>query len=306
MKFGICGYGNLGRAVEERILASDDKLVGIFSRRAIGQTDKGFPVYDFNDAPKFQKQIDVMLMCGGSQEDLLWQSPIMLKHFDIVDTFDTHAKISQHRENLQKVSEQSGHRAIYSCGWDPGLFSLARTLAGNIFGRDAQTFWGEGVSQGHSEALRNIDGVVDAIQFTIPRKDVLEKVDRDPTYVPDEREKHDRVCYVCIDGKRSQEEIAEEIQNTENYFKGQHVVINFCSKEQIDELKRKMSHKGVVIGGDTRSQIRFAVDMQRNPEFTAKVMLAYAHAIPKLGKGAYSVLDVPIQKIGKQDNARFL
>ncbi len=308
MRFGICGYGNLGKAMEKIVLSSKgDTLVAIFSRRKGLESEFGSKIIEYEKAGQFQNEIDVMLMCGGSQEDLLWQSPEMLKYFDIIDTFDTHAKIREHSEKLQEMCEKYHHKAIYSCGWDPGVFSLMRVLLANIFNSKPQTFWGEGVSQGHSEALRNIKGVKDAIQFTVPNQDVLEKVKNDPTFVPDENKKHTRVCHVCLDGTRSKEEIENEIINTENYFKGQNdVEIYFDSEEKISLLKKNMFHKGYVFGGDTNSQMQLFVSMQSNPSFTAKIVFAYAKALPKLLQNAYSALDVPVKYIGELDNFSLL
>lgn len=307
MKFGICGYGNLGRAVERLIDKTDrDEIVGIFSRRNNVKSDFSHPVYLYDDAEKFEGKIDAMLMCGGSQEDLLWQSPDMLKYFDIIDTFDTHARIELHKSNLEKMAKRYGHTAIYSCGWDPGLFSLIRTLASNIFEQPPQTFWGKGVSQGHSEALRNIRGVSDAIQFTFPNKGILNAVKKDATYFPKENDKHERHCYISLDGTRDESEIFDEINKTENYFKGQKVSIEVCTLQEIKKLKKKVFHQGIVLGGDKNSSLDFHVKMNNNPDFTAKVLVAYSRALPKMKSGAYSVLDVPIGMIGREDNKSFI
>lgn len=307
MRFGICGYGNLGKAVERKISSlSDATIVGIFSRRGGVVSELGSPVYMYESASAFEGEIDVMLMCGGSQEDLLWQSPQMLEHFDIVDTFDTHAKIQLHKTNLERVSEQFGHKAIYSCGWDPGLFSMARTLAGNIFDSDGVTFWGKGVSQGHSEALRNISGILDAVQFTVPNRDELKKAESDPTYKPDPSKMHDRDCFIALDGTRPANEIIMEIKNTENYFKGQNVSVFVRSAEEVAELKKKMFHQGEVIGGDGQSKMQLKVAMDRNPDFTAKIVVAYAYALPKLDRGVYSVLDIPLMALGSKENQKYL
>lgn len=302
MKFGICGYGNLGKAVERQIKSRGvDEIVGIFSRRRV-ESDFHVPVFNIGSARAFSDDIDVMIMCGGSQEDLLWQSPEMLKLFNIIDTFDTHARIEEHKKNLQSVARASGKTAIYSCGWDPGLFSIARVLSRNIFDHAPQTFWGEGVSQGHSEALRNIRGVKDAIQFTVPQKKVFLRAISNPNIEIDPNDKHERVCYVCPDGTRPFDEIVEEIKNTEHYFKGQKVTVHECDQSQIDAFKKDLHHRGSVLGGDKQARLRFDVSMKSNPDFTAAIALAYAHAIPKLAGGVYSVLDVPPNLIGTNNN----
>ncbi len=297
MKIGICGYGNLGKAVEKLVLqGGKHQLVGIFSRREV-KSLLGSPVYDFYDAPNFENDIDVMIMCGGSQQDLLWQSPQMLKHFNIIDTFDTHAKIDEHKKNLNLVAAASNKTAIYSCGWDPGIFSMMRVLSKDIFGADAQTFWGKGVSQGHSEALRNISGVADAIQFTIPDGEAVKKAKQNPSVKLDNNLKHKRLCYVALDGSRPIDEIENEIANTENYFKGQQVIVKQASKNLVKKLSERLYHKGMVLAGDDKSQLQFSVKMENNPTFTAQILLAYTNAIKNMPAGVYSVLDIPLNKL---------
>ncbi len=303
MKIGICGYGNLGRAVEKNILSNkQDKLVAIFSRREKVFSDCNTKIYPYSMAEQFKDKIDVMIMCGGSQEDLLWQSPEMLKNFNIIDTFDTHAKINEHKLALLKQQAKSNKTAIYSCGWDPGLFSIVRTLFASVFLSEPQTFWGKGVSQGHSEALRNIKGIKDAVQFTVPNKEILNKVKQNPTYHTSENERHVRVCYIALDETRPAQDIIDEIVSTPNYFKGQKVIVNVCSAKKVAQLKRKMYHQGVVVGGDQFITTNFNVKMASNPDFTAKILLCFAHAIPALTPGVYSVLDIPISKLKGSTN----
>ncbi len=308
MKYGICGYGNLGKAVERKILKSGvgDEIVGIFSRREGVESVFGSKVFKFDEANNFKGKIDAMLMCGGSQEDLVWQTPEMLKTFDVVDTFDTHKKIVQHRQKLDAVARANSHTAIYSCGWDPGIFSVIRVLAKNIFDTPPQTFWGKGVSQGHSEALRNIRGVADAVEFTIPNKEILQQVKNNLGAIVDDNEKHERHCFVALDGTRQKEEIVEEIRQTEDYFKGQRVSVEFCSTDKLKSLKENMHHKGTIFCGDADANMNFRLTMRSNPDFTARIMLAYSCALPKLESGAYSPLDVPLGMIGKTDNQRLI
>ena len=295
MNYGICGYGNLGRAVEKVLYENNEKIVGIFSRRNNIKSELGTKTYLFDKASAFASKIDVMIMCGGSQEDLIWQSPYMCKYFNIIDTFDTHAKIKQHRQNLETVAKESGNVAIYSCGWDPGLFSLLRALSFAIFDRNPITFWGKGVSQGHSETLRNIQGIKDAIQFTIPRKDVVRQLKNNSNVKIDPNQLHERHCYICVDGTRSLTDIENDIRQTENYFKNQKVIVEVCSQSKIDALKRKMYHKGLVFSGDEHSALEFSVKMDNNPLFTAKIIYAYSKSIDKLISGAYSVLEIPLK-----------
>lgn len=302
MNFGICGYGNLGRSVEKTILNSGENLVGIFTRRKGIESKYKTPIYAFEDAPNFAKDIDVMFMCGGSQEDLLWQSPKMLEYFNIIDTFDTHAKAKLHRDNLQKQALKSGKVAIFSCGWDPGLFSLARILFACVFNEKPQTFWGKGVSQGHSEALRNICGVEDAVQFTIPNKTLLKKAKNNSSCDIEENLKHERHCYIVLNGTRSFEDVKRDILNTENYFKGQKVFVNQVGKEELERLKKQTSHRGVVLAGDLKAKAEFSVKMKNNTDFTSQIMFAYAKIAFKLKAGAYSVLDIPAAWLLEEEN----
>lgn len=303
MNYGICGYGNLGKAVEKVLYDNNENIVGIFSRRKNVASKIGTKVYPFEDANKFSSKIDVMIMCGGSQEDLVWQSPYMCKYFNVIDTFDTHAKINQHKSNLDAVAKESGNVAIYSCGWDPGIFSLIRALSFSIFNTSPTTLWGKGVSQGHSEALRNIPGIIDAIQFTVPNKEIVRKITDDPTFSPNANELHERHCYICVDDKRNLSDIENDIRATENYFKNQKVIINVCSQKKIDNLKRKIYHKGLIMAGDNSSSLDFSVKMENNPLFTAKILYAYSKSINKLISGAYSVLEIPLKCL--DDNFNF-
>lgn len=302
MKFGICGYGNLGKAVERLLKKNNEQIIGIFSRRNNLESVYGTKIFDYEKAKDFSNDINVLFMCGGSQEDLLWQTPQMCKHFNVIDTFDTHAKIETHKQNLEKVAKESGHVAIYSCGWDPGIFSLIRGLSKSIFTTTPQTFWGKGVSQGHSEALRNIKGIADAIQFTVPNQKILQQMKSNPTFCPQTTQTHERHCFITLDNTRDLKEIENEIKQTENYFKGQKVFVNVCSQEELNKLKQKMSHRGIIFAGDKDSSLEFSVKMENNPDFTAKIMYAYSNAIPKLSSGAYNVLDIPAKYLEKNNN----
>ncbi len=314
MNVGICGYGNLGKAMEKVILeaaqlskannennltecmASDINLVAIFSRRKV-KSKYNTLVVDYSLAKNYVNKIDVMFMCGGSKTDLNWQSAEMCKYFNIVDSFDTHAKINEHSQSLQKVAIENNKVAIYSCGWDPGIFSLIRQLFNSVLNSNVHTFWGKGVSQGHSQALRNVDGVADAIQFTIPNKQIMAKVKKQKNFCPNLNETHIRQCYVCLNGTKSESEVKNAIMQIDNYFKGQQVEIEFCKQEKIDKLKKNLYHKGYVFAQDNVAKMNFNVKMKSNPEFTAKIMFAYSRAIKNLTSGAYSVLDIPLNLI---------
>lgn len=303
MEIAICGYGNLGRAAEKLIEGSKDNLVGIFSRRSGVESQIKTPVYPFESLRDFKDKIDVVLMCTGSEEDLLWQSPEVLKNFNIVDTFDTHALTDQHRQTLEGVSGTSNKTAIYSCGWDPGFLSIIRTLCNGVLG-GAHTFWGKGVSQGHSEALRNIGGIKDAIQFTIPSKEAMRAAAKFEFEELRDIHMHERHCYICLDGTRTRQQVESDILQTPNYFKGQKVVINEVSAERVRELRKRMYHKGYIFAGNKDYNFMCKLSMVSNPEFTARIMIAYAHAIPNLGCGVYSPLDIPLGALG--DGNRYL
>lgn len=307
MKFGICGYGNLGKAIEREIIANNqDEIVAIFTRRNHVSSQYQTPVECYSNAPLYAGNIDAMIMCGGSQEDLQWQSPDMLKYFNIIDTFDTHPRIKEHGKTLDKVAKKYNHTAIFSCGWDPGIFSIVRTLLSNVFDSIPYTFWGKGVSQGHSEALRNIPGILDAIQFTVPNEEAKKQVFLFPGSEIDSNFMHERHCYISLDGTRTFEEVENDILNTENYFKGQKVIINQVPLDEIKELKKKMYHEGEVLCSNEGLEGSFHLKMDDNPTMTAKILLAYAPSLKKLSPGAYSILEVPTSLIGRKDNHRFL
>lgn len=298
IKIGIVGYGNLGRACEK--LLQDNKLfklVAIFSRRKNISSPFKTKIEDYCNAKNYINKIDVMLMCGGSKNDLMIQSPEMLKYFNIIDTFDTHKKAKKHRKNLKKVSFLSRKTAIYSCGWDPGFLSIIRAYSSALFnGVDVYTLWGKGVSQGHSDALRKIDGIEDAIEFTIPQKGILKRLLNNEKIAS--QNMHKRVCFVCLKDGTNLNKIKKEILNMPYYFKGQDVEINFCS--QLDVLKKKMQmfHEGkvVAIQKDKMASAVFCVKMKNNPIFTANILLSFAKIIKNLSTGVYSPLEIsPIQ-----------
>ena len=295
-KIGIVGYGNLGKQVERQVIESRDcKLVAIFSRREDAKSQFGSKIEKYENYINYINKIDIMLMCGSSQKDLQWQSPQMLEHFDIIDTFDIHSKINTHKTNLENVSKKSGKTAIYSCGWDPGLFSIIRVLNNAMLKNPkVYTFWGKGVSQGHSVALRQVEGVEDAIEYTIPNAEQIQKARTDYNFELINNTMHTRECFVAVKQGYQKQDIEQKILNTENYFKGQNVKIHFVKKQLIEKLKKRMYHAGQILGmgKDKNAQMRFYVKMKSNPQFTANIMIAYINALQNLPAGVYSVLDV--------------
>lgn len=296
-KIGIVGYGNLGKEVEKQLLEKPKEfdIVAIFSKRENIKSDYGTKIEKYDNYINYIDKIDIMLMCGSSQKDIEWQSPQMLEHFDIIDTYDIHSKISQHKTNLQSVCEKSLKKAIYSCGWDPGLFSIIRVLNTALLkNAKVYTFWGKGVSQGHSDALRQIEGVEDAIQYTIPNSEQIQKARTDYDYQPIVNDMHIRECFVAIKPGYEKQQIQNKILNTENYFKGQNVKIHFVKKQLIEKFKKRMYHAGHILGmgKDKSAQMRFYIKMKNNPEFTASIMICYIRAIKNLQPGVYSVLDI--------------
>ena len=309
IRVGIFGYGNLGRGIESAIRQNEDmELVAFFTRRdpsALVTKTAGVPVYSANDIEKYKNDIDVLILCGGSATDLPVQTPALAEHFCVVDSFDTHARIPEHLSAVDTEARKGNKTALISCGWDPGMFSLNRLYAGAVLpdGRD-YTFWGRGVSQGHSDAIRRIDGVVDARQYTNPVESALEAVrsGRNPDLTT--REKHTRECFVVAEEGADLDRIEREIKEMPNYFADYDTTVNFIS---IEELKRDHSgipHGGSVIrsgrtgiGGENSHVIEYSLKLDSNPEFTASVIVAYARAVVRMYRegnyGCKTVLDVP-------------
>ncbi len=300
VNIGIVGYGNLGKAVEQSVLSNTNfNLVAIFSRRNV--TSKfNTKIEHYENFTEYVGKIDVMVLCGGSMCDLEIQTPEISRYFDTINTFDTHKKLPSEFEKLNKIAKKYGHRVIMACGWDPGIFSIIRCLFKAISKKEPITFWGKGVSMGHSDAIRRIDGVLDGVQFTIPNIDAvrlarLNKLDAD---VP----KHFRECFVVAEPK-NHIKIEHEIKNIPNYFKGQPTNVTFVSGEKLLRLKSKLCHKGQVISSfnsvhGTKNKMEFLVSMESNPNFTASIVTAYINAIINLKEmklvGAFTNLDIPV------------
>ncbi len=307
IRIGIMGYGNLGRGIECAVRQNDDmELVGVFTRRAPEdvETLTDVPVYHVDKLIEMKDTIDVLMMCGGSATDLPKQTVEYAKYFNVVDSFDTHAKIPEHFANVDASAMESGKIAMISVGWDPGMFSLNR-LYGNVILRDGNdyTFWGKGVSQGHSDAIRRIDGVQDAKQYTIPVDAALDAVRscENPTLTT--RQKHTRECFVVAKEGADKARIEEEIKTMPNYFADYDTTVHFISQEELERDHAGMHHGGFVLrtgktglNGEHNHVIEYSLKLDSNPEFTACVLTAYARAAYRMNKegmkGCKTVFDV--------------
>ena len=307
IRIGIFGYGNLGRGVECAIRQNPDmELVAVFTRRnpKTVKTVTGAAVYHADLVTEMKDKIDVMILCGGSATDLPVQTPALAKFFNVIDSFDTHAKIPEHFANVDAVAKESGKIGIISVGWDPGMFSLNRLYGGAILvdGKD-YTFWGKGVSQGHSDAIRRVEGVADGKQYTIPVERALEAVRSGANPELSTREKHIRECFVVAKEGADQERIAQEIKNMPNYFADYDTTVHFISQEELNRDHNGIPHGGFVIrSGKTGANlehnhiIEYSLKLDSNPEFTASVLVAYARAAYRLHQegqcGCKTVLDI--------------
>lgn len=308
IRVGILGYGNLGRGVELALRDhSDMQLKAIFTRRKV-ETVKpltsGIPTVHISEIKKWKNEIDVLILCGGSATDLPKQTAEYAKYFNVIDSFDTHANIPVHFENVNKTAKETQHTAIISVGWDPGLFSLARLYARCIlpYGKD-YTFWGKGVSQGHSDAIRRIEGVKDAKQYTIPVKEALEIARSGQQKELSTRQKHTRECFVVAKEGADLERIEKEIKTMPNYFDEYDTTVHFISEEELEKNHNKLPHGGIVIrtgetgeNGEHTQVIEYSLKLDSNPEFTSQVLVAYARACMKMNKenkyGCKTVFDV--------------
>ena len=307
IRIGILGYGNLGRGVECAIKHNPDtELVAVFTRRdpetvkILTETAK---VYSVKDAEKMKDEIDVLIICGGSATDLPVQTPEYVKYFNVVDSFDTHKRIPEHFANVDKAATENGHVGIISVGWDPGMFSLNRLYAESILVQGSTyTFWGKGVSQGHSDAIRRIDGVKNAIQYTVPIEDAVEQVRSGSEPELTTRQKHLRECYVVAEEGADKAAIENAIKTMPNYFSDYDTTVTFITEEELKANHSKMPHGGFVIRtGETGCEgnkhvIEYSLKLDSNPEFTGSVLVAYARAAHRLSKkgecGARSVFDI--------------
>ena len=307
MKLAIVGYGNLGRGVESAVSSNPDiELVAVFTRRAPETviTKTNIPVYHIDKAESMKDEIDVLIICGGSATDLPVQTPYFAEMFNVVDSFDTHARIPEHFENVDNACKKGNTVGIISVGWDPGLFSLNRLLGQAVLpdGKD-YTFWGKGVSQGHSDAIRRIEGVIDARQYTIPVDAALASVRNGENPELSAREKHHRECFVVAEESADLSRIEQEIKTMPNYFADYDTTVHFISAEEPKANHSGIPHGGMVIrsgksgfDGENKNLIEFRLKLDSNPEFTSNVLVAYARAAYRLSQegnvGCKTVLDI--------------
>ena len=308
IKIGILGYGNLGRGVECAVKQNDDmELVAVFTRRNpedVKILTETATVCNVADVEDWKDKIDVMIICGGSATDLPKQTPVYAKMFNVIDSFDTHARIPEHFDNVNKAATESGHTALISCGWDPGMFSLNRLYANAILpqGKD-YTFWGKGVSQGHSDAIRRVEGVKDGKQYTIPVEAALEAVRNGENPELTTRQKHIRECFVVAEEGADLNKIEETIKNMPNYFADYDTTVHFITEEELQRDHAGIPHGGFVLrtgktglNGEHDHVIEYSLKLDSNPEFTSCVLTAYARAAYRMNqegqKGCKTVFDV--------------
>ena len=306
IRIGICGYGNLGKGIEKEITKSKDmELTAIFTRREPNtlKTLSSARVVSINEIENWTYKIDVMIMCGGSATDLPEQVPEVAKLYNTVDSFDTHAKIPEYYESVNRIALNYNKTCTISGGWDPGLFSIIRTYSSAIL-QDGKTytFWGKGVSQGHSDAIRRISGVKDAVQYTIPVEEAIERVRSGENPELTTRDKHLRECFAVAEDGANKEEIERQIKEMPNYFSDYNTIVHFITEEELKENHSKMQHGGFVIhsgktGNINKQIIEFSLNLDSNPEFTASVLIALARATYRMHKegnfGAKTILDIP-------------
>ncbi len=307
-RIGILGYGNLGRGVECAVRQNEDmELAAVFTRRNpadVSVLTKSAQVCHINDAADWKDKIDVMILCGGSATDLPQQTPEYVKYFNVIDSFDTHARIPEHFANVDAAAKENGHIGIISVGWDPGMFSLNRLYANAILpdGKD-YTFWGKGVSQGHSDALRRIAGVKNAKQYTIPVDSALEAVRAGSNPELSTREKHTRECFVVLEEGADAAKIEQEIKTMPNYFADYDTTVHFISEEELLTNHSGIPHGGFVLRSgvtgwerEHKHLIEYSLKLDSNPEFTSSVLIAYARAAHRLANegqsGCKTVFDI--------------
>ena len=306
IKIGIIGYGNLGRGVEEAVRHSQDiELVAVFTRRDKDSVKtNGEKVESLDNLANYKDDIDVCVLCGGSATDILTQAPEIAKMFNTVDSFDTHAKVPQYFATIDEIAKKSGKLSMISTGWDPGLFSIMRVLFESVLPQgENYTFWGKGISQGHSDAIRRIDGVIDAKQYTVPKEDVIKSLKDGEKIEISATSSHIRECFVVADENADKSVIEQSIKTMPNYFEGYETIVHFISQEELNKNHCGLPHGGRVIRyGATSEQnnevMELSLNLDSNPEFTASVNIACVRALYKMiqeGKtGACTILDVPV------------
>lgn len=321
IRIGIYGYGNLGKGVELAVHSNSDmQLAGIFTRRnpsSLAPLYNDSKVFSIDDAFKMKDDIDVMILCGGSATDLPEQGPNVCSMFNTVDSFDTHAKIPQYFSSMNESATKANTLALISCGWDPGLFSLNRSLLESILpAGENYVFYGRGLSQGHSDALRRIKGVKNAVQYTVPYEDSVEQVrsGKNPHF-SSVREVMWRECFVVLEEGANPQKIEKEIKKMPNYFEPYNTVVHFITEEELQANHSGMPHGGFVLrsgktGNGTNQIAEFSLKLDSNPEFTASVLVTYSRAIYKMRKqgltGAITVLDVPVSLLSTKTREELL
>ncbi|MBR1860962.1 MAG: diaminopimelate dehydrogenase [Lachnospiraceae bacterium] len=319
MKAAILGYGNLGKGIESALRQNSDfELAAFFTRRdpsSLKTMTEGVPVYSAEDIPAHKDEFDILFICGGSATDLPKQTPEYAKYFNVIDSFDTHARVPEHFENVDKAAKESGHVALISCGWDPGMFSLNRLYANCILpeGND-YTFWGKGVSQGHSDAIRRIEGVKNGKQYTIPVQSALDSVRAGENPTLSTRQKHTRECFVVAEEGADKARIEQEIKTMPNYFDEYDTTVHFISEEEFLRDHSEIPHGGFVFrtgvtgfNKEHKHVIEYNIKLDSNPEFTASVIVAYARAVVRMKNegqtGCKTVFDVPPAYLSPLDGA---
>ena len=313
IRVAICGYGNLGKGVEAEITKSEDmELVAIFTRRAPEdlKVASNTPVANISDMENWKDKVDVVIMCGGSATDLPEQVPVAAKMFNTVDSFDTHAKIPEYFSAVNASAISANKTCLISGGWDPGMFSVMRVYANSILSNGSTyTFWGKGVSQGHSDAIRRVPGVKDARQYTIPIESAMESVRNGENPKLTTGEKHTRECFVVAEEGADKNEIERQIKTMPNYFDEYQTVVHFISEEELKANHSNLPHGGFVIhsgetGNGNKQIIEYSLKLDSNPEFTSSVLIALARATYRLNKqgqyGAKTILDVPPALMSKK------
>ena len=306
IRVAIAGYGNLGRGVESALAQNPDmRLVGVFSRRdpaSVTLLDSNVPVYAMAEVEKFQNEVDVMILCGGSKTDLPEQGPYLARFFNTVDSFDTHAKVNEYHAALDEPAQKSGHVALMSVGWDPGLFSLNRLFGETILPEgETYTFWGKGLSQGHSDAVRRVDGVKKGVQYTLPSEEAIARVRNGEQPELATREKHVRECFIVLEDAADADTVRNSIVTMPDYFEPFDTTVHFIDEATFAAEHNAMPHGGFVIrsgatGSESKQTIEYSLALGSNPEFTASVLVAYTRAVHRLVSagevGAKSVFDV--------------
>jgi diaminopimelate dehydrogenase len=318
IRIGIVGYGNLGRGVQFAIKQNPDmELVAVFTRRdpsTVQVNDASVGVYLVDDAKDFKDKVDVMILCGGSATDLPEQTPQLAQDFHTVDSFDTHALIPEFFEKVDKSAKASDRISIISVGWDPGLFSLNRLLGEVVLPEgNTYTFWGDGLSQGHSDAIRRIEGVKNAVQYTLPVKEAVDRVRNGEQPTLSTREKHTRDCFVVLEASADKEKVEQQIVSMPNYFADYDTTVHFISEDELKKDHSGMPHGGFVIrsgvsGAQEQQLMEFSLKLDSNPNFTSSVLVAYARAAYKLGQsgqsGAKTVYDIPLGLLSPKSEAQ--